>query len=291
MFFDELSFKNFILQGTNRKDFIISELKKNGIECYVMPVENKNHIYVKFPSSCYNPEYRIKTVIAHYDIVSGSPGANDNSFAVFTLIEFAKFLNETKGAHNIRLIFTDGEEFSGCIKNQGSFALASLFKKLSITKDFIFVFDCMGRGNIPVLAKSSFSPGISKKFYREFSTLENCAKSLLYSANSKYLVLPVPYSDNAGFLANGLFSCAVTMLPENEANLFMYNLMKNPLLEDYVLNNRKKLSKDECDFFKNLIPETWKKFHTQNDDFSSLTLESFSVMMRILFSLSKAVFL
>ena len=95
MFFDEVSFKKFILPGTNRKDFILSELKRNGIECYVMPVENKNHIYVKFPQSSYNPEYRIKTVIAHYDIVFESPGANDNSFAVFALMEFAKFLNET----------------------------------------------------------------------------------------------------------------------------------------------------------------------------------------------------
>ncbi len=106
-----------------------------------------------------------------------------------------------------------------------------------------------------------------------------------------YLVLPVPYSNNAGFIANGLFSCAITMLPENEANLFMYNLMKNPFLEDYVLNNRKNLSKEECDFFKKLIPKTWNFFHTQNDDFSSLTLESFSVMMRILFSLSQAAFI
>ncbi len=174
MFFDEVSFKKFILPGTNRKDFILSELKRNGIECYVMPVENKNHIYVKFPQSSYNPEYRIKTVIAHYDIVFESPGANDNSFAVFALMEFAKFLNETKFPHNIRLIFTDGEEFSGSVKNQGAFALAALFKKLSITKDYIFVFDCMGRGNIPILAKTVFSPKVSKNFYREFLTLENC---------------------------------------------------------------------------------------------------------------------
>ena len=81
------------------------------------------------------------------------------------------------------------------------------------------------------------------------------------------------------------------MLPENEANLFMYNLMKNPFLEDYVLNNRKNFSKEECNFFKKLIPKTWNFFHTQNDDFSSLTLESFSVMMRILFSLSQAAFI
>ena len=70
------------------------------------------------------------------------------------------------------------------------------------------------------------------------------------------------------------------MLPENEANLFMYNLMKNPFLEDYVLNNRKNLSKEECDFFKKLIPKTWNFFHTQNDDFYSLTLESFTFYSR-----------
>ena len=53
----------------------------------------------------------------------------------------------------------------------------------------------------------------------------------------------------------------------------------------------KNFSKEECNFFKKLIPKTWNFFHTQNDDFSSLTLESFSVMMRILFSLSQAAFI
>lgn len=289
MNFNTELFKKFISLECNRKDFITYELKKQNINFAILPVENKNHIYVIFPQSCYNPEYKIKTVIAHYDRIPNTFGANDNSFAVFTLLNFAKFLNNPNFCHNIRLIFTDGEEFSeGGVENQGSFSLAKTFRRLKITEDFIFVFDCMGRGNVPILAKNLNLNTKNSKFLKNQKILEDFTKKIISSANGKNLILPIPYSDNAGFLAQGLNSTLITMLPEDEANILLINLFKNPKLEDYILNNIKNLSEEEKSFYESQIPSTWKLFHTLDDNFSSLNLDSYEIFIKILVELAKS---
>ena len=75
------AFKDFIAPDCDRAAFIQNFLKAAGLESPVMQMEGKNHIYVKFPQNHYNPTFRIKTVIAHYDRIG--LGANDNSAAVF----------------------------------------------------------------------------------------------------------------------------------------------------------------------------------------------------------------
>ena len=151
-------FQQFIAADCNRALFIQNYLKKYGIKAPIMPIDGKNHIYVTFPLNQYNPAFKIKTVIAHYDRVPDSPGANDNSAAVFMMMEWAVRLKKIAGFHNIRMIFTDGEELgSSGVNQQGAFALAALFKKLGITNDDIFVLDCMGRGNIPIICETNIS--------------------------------------------------------------------------------------------------------------------------------------
>ena len=108
--FDVSNFLQFISPQCDRKSFIINYLRNNGVKAVVMPIENKNHIYVVFPKESYNPSYKIKTVLIHYDRVENSPGANDNSIAVFLAMEWACRLNKITDFHNVRLIFTDGEE-------------------------------------------------------------------------------------------------------------------------------------------------------------------------------------
>ena len=145
------AFKDFISPDCDRAAFIQNYLRAAGVETRIMPMEGKNHIYVQFPQSQYNPMFRIKTVIAHYDRIG--IGANDNSAAVFYLMEWA--LRQAQGPHgegqgprvdgqsqhNIRLIFTDGEELGAQgIKQQGAFPLAQVFRRLGITNDDIFVF-------------------------------------------------------------------------------------------------------------------------------------------------------
>ncbi len=278
-------YKKFLEPQTNRRDFILSWLSARGVKTAVMPIDGHEHIYVVFPKESYSPLFKIKTVIAHYDIFPGSPGANDNTSSVFCLMNWAVWLFNSGIQHNVRLIFTDGEEIASGNKDvsfQGAFGLANVFKRLSITDDDVYVFDCVGRGSVPVLSKSFVPKNAGQKFKKNFFSLESRVSRILRSScEGKFVSLPVPYSDNAGFLAHGIAAVAVTMLPVDEANEYMFNLVRFPQLEDFVLN-RKIPADSEKSFFQKMIPPTWQKFHTMQDNFSSLTEESFLLMERIL---------
>ena len=280
------SFKDFIAQNCDRTAFIQSYLTTAGLEAPIMQMEGKNHIYVKFPQNQYNPTFRIKTVIAHYDRFPGSPGANDNSAAVFCLMEWARMLAkntvvecsvpERSGSraeprdrriesitqfHNIRLIFTDGEELgaAGGVSQQGAFPLAQVFRRLGITNDDIYVFDCMGRGDVPILTQPILPHKTPARFIKEFSALEQRAANLLQaSANGRWFSLPCNYSDNASFIANGIPAVAITMLPSSEVTLATQGIQ----------------------------PQTWQLLHTPQDNLDSLTPQSFEIFYNILNNLA-----
>ncbi len=270
------SFKEFIAPDCDRAAFIQNYLRSAGLEAPVLQMEGKNHIYVKFAQNQYNPAFRIKTVIAHYDRIG--IGANDNSAAVFCLMEWAVKLAksavvecsqngriETTAAyakfHNIRLIFTDGEELgaAGGVSEQGAFPLAQVFRRLGIVNDDIFVFDCMGRGDVPILTQTILPPKTPARFVKDFSALEQRAANLLQaSANGRWFCLPCNYSDNASFIANGIPAVAITMLPSAEVTAVTQGLQ----------------------------PQTWKNLHTLQDNLASLTPQSFEIFYNILNNLA-----
>ena len=303
-------FKEFISPTCNRLQFIQDYLKAGGLDSSIMSMQGKNHIYVKFPKNQYNPMFKIKTVIAHYDRIG--IGANDNSAAVFWLMEWAisRMISATpvttptqvttltqvatsapvatstqiaasslaatvtpvatsssspvatNSFHNIRLIFTDGEELgeTGGVEEQGAFPLAKMFRKLGITNDDIYVFDCMGRGDVPILAQAKISPNVPTSFLTSYSQLEERTKKILQSvSNGKWFTLPVNYSDNASFIANGIPAVAITMLPSNEVQQVL----------------------------KNEVPQTWKDLHTEQDNFESLTPQANEIFFKILNSLAQ----
>ena len=254
------SFKDFIAPDCDRAAFIQNYLKATGLEAPVLQMEGKNHIYVKFPQSQYNPTFRIKTVIAHYDRIG--IGANDNSAAVFCLLEWAAQLARLSPSvfHNIRLIFTDGEELGAAgVAEQGAFPLAQVFRRLGITNDDIFVFDCMGRGDVPVLTQTILPPKALVRFVKDFSALEQRAASLLQaSANGRWFSLPCNYSDNASFIANGIPAVAITMLPSAEVSAATQGIQ----------------------------PQTWQLLHTPGDNLTSLTPHSFEIFHNILNNLT-----
>ena len=264
-------FNDFIASDCDRVAFIQKYLNKAGLEAPVLKMEGKNHIYVKFPQNQYNPIFRIKTVIAHYDRIG--IGANDNSAAVFCLLEWAVKLAkstvlepvEKNSArtqfHNIRLIFTDGEELGAAagVSEQGAFPLAQVFRRLGITSDDIFVFDCMGRGDVPILIQTILPQKATVRFIKDFSALEQRAANLLQaSANGRWFSLPCNYSDNASFIANGIPAVAITMLPSQEVTA--------------ATRGEK--------------PLTWQLLHTPGDNLTSLTPQSFEIFYNILNNLA-----
>ena len=257
------AFNDFISPNCDRARFIQDYLKAGGLDSTIISLQGKNHIYVKFPAQQYNPMFRIKTVIAHYDRIG--IGANDNSAAVFCLMEWARSvaLRQVQGPqeHNIRLIFTDGEELGeqGGVHQQGAFPLAQTFRKLGITNDDIYVFDCMGRGDVPILAQAKIPPNVPTQFLTQYSKLEERTKKILQSvSNGKWFTLPVNYSDNASFIANGLPAVAITMLPSEEVQ--------------QVLNGQ--------------TPKTWTNLHTPQDNLSSLNQAAFEICYKIINALA-----
>ena len=286
-------FSEYIADDCDRCAFIRSYLTERGVESIVMPVAGKNHIYVKFPTSQYNPQFRIKTVIAHYDRTPGSPGANDNSAANFCLMDWAERLQNRSDFHNVRLLFSDGEEFaSGGVACQGAFSLASLFKRLGITNDDVYVFDCMGRGMIPILRKTILPLAAPYGLRTRFAALEDRAEELLRrSASRRWLTLPFAYSDNAGFIACGIPAVAVTMLPEDEANAYLAALIKEKSLENYIVNHTVDAksdaeSKEKLLKLQSMVPRTWRLINTKNDTERTLTPESLTVFASILDALA-----
>ena len=256
------AFKDFISPSCDRARFIQEYLKAGGLDSSIISLEGKNHIYVKFPRQQYNPMFRIKTVIAHYDRIG--IGANDNSAAVFTLMEWARSRvvpELVEGQHNIRLIFTDGEELGeqGGVAQQGAFPLAQMFKRLGITNDAIYVFDCMGRGDVPILSQTVIPPQVPTQYLKNYSQLEARAKQVLQLSSSKFFCLPCSLSDNASFIANGIPAVAITMLPSDEVPL--------------VLEGK--------------TPPTWQSFHTPADNIDFLTPASFEIFFNILNNLAQ----
>lgn len=298
MAFPPVGFSDYIAPNCDRKKFIEAYLAERGVDTVTISLAGKNHIYVKFPTSHYNPLFKFKTIIAHYDRVKDSPGANDNSAADFCLMDLAVRISRqydslsSEGAfHNVRIVFTDGEELGyGGVAEQGAFSLAQLFKKFGMRNDDIFVFDCMGRGTVPVLGKNIFNVLPPLEFQKRLDSLEKRAENILReSCRGRWLSLPLSYSDNAGFMAVGFPAVAITMLPEHEADSYMKALIKEKKLEAYVMR------RDDAGCFGNtreaenerrrlnaLLPNTWQYLHTKYDNAESISPESFELTAKIL---------
>lgn len=284
-------FQEYISPDCNRLAFLQNYLHEGGVDTAVIDLSGRKHLFVNFPSSSYNPQFKIKTFICHYDRVKDSPGANDNSAANFALADFAVNLFRSKTFHNVRMIFTDGEEFGEeGVKGQGAFALAELFRKLGIRNDDVYVFDACGRGDVAVLARAGIDSAPGGSFRKSLLNLYERTSLILKSASpEKWMSLPVPYSDNAGFLACGIPAVAITFLPVAEAGAYYKELMKDKNLEKAVMNCRIDENSDsKIDLsiqkfkFQEKMPVTWRMFHTECDNLLSLTPESFELLKVIL---------
>lgn len=288
--FDLESFSQFISPDADRGAFIQNYLLGRGVQSAVINVDGRRHIYAKFHPSGYSANFRIKTLIAHYDRFSeegkiATPGANDNSSSVFCLMDFAARLVKFKGVHNVRIFFTDGEELvsgRGGVTEQGAYKLANVIQKAGIRDEDVFVFDCVGRGTIPVLGTAAVSNSMNAAFSKKCVALENGAKAILSSLGIGWLNLPIPYSDNAGFLASGIPAVAFTMLPGDEAQSYMLALQKIPRLSQFVRNPSLPFEENEKAALKKILPKTWQLFHTPEDNLDSLTPASFDVVAKIL---------
>ncbi|MCR4939576.1 MAG: Zn-dependent exopeptidase M28 [Treponemataceae bacterium] len=290
-------FSDFISENCDRREFLISRLKNRCIPYSLLKLDGKQHICILFPKTAYSPRFRAKTVIVHYDRAENTPGANDNSAAVFQIMDWAERLLYSGKTHNVRIILTDGEELGGMSSpdslNQGAFAIARMFRTLGIKNNDVYVLDGCGRGNIMLVSTAGKNSPGPLSFRLAFESLfKKTCDMVSAAAPGRWVKAPVPYSDNAGFLANGIPAVALTVLPSEEATLYLRNLQRDKNFENLVMTHKVAAAaadKAEELLLNEKLPLTWRMMHTQMDSIPMLTKEAFTTTGRFLDILADSV--
>jgi len=280
-------FMEFISPTADRVNLLENLLTTAGLEYNIIKVAKYRHIIVKPPVPD-QPGISPILMVAHYDRVEGSPGANDNSAGVFILIETALKLKK-KNINNWRFIFTDGEELKPgeSILAQGSYALAEGLKNSKLEKSRIFCIDTCGRGDTLVIS-STLEHLLKKeegggKLKESVMELRNMALDIARDLSmKKALLAPTPFSDDAGFFRAGLAAQTITMLPSDECILLVSELRKNSEFADILINAR--LRKNA---FKQTIPETWRSLNSAADSHLRLTPRNFKTVVNFVEALCR----
>lgn len=283
----------------NRYEFLINWLTKEEINHSVIPTGTARHIIIRLDKiRPYLKRYYVKTLVAHYDRVPGTPGANDNSAAVIQLLYSINKIKSLKYAHNIQIIFTDKEELSAeeSLVKQGAYQLAHLFLENKIDNCIFFVFDMCGIGDTLISGRAGIELLKSKydheprynKMYRDMIHFNKTLSDLFLGfRNGEYFNLNSLFSDDLGFLLNRYPAVQISVLPYSEAILMKQNLLKidesiwNQILEKGLL------SKEYRDFLQPLLPHSWNTNHSANDRVETLTDSAFEIIADFIMELAQ----
>jgi hypothetical protein len=283
-------FGEFISPHADRLGVLKKVLSELSVPFNIVSIDDSSHVFVTSDIS-----YALKTpgtcvLLAHYDRVPGSPGANDNSAAVFQLIEAAIKLHREKEKDWL-IIFTDKEEIlpNGSIRDQGSYGLAKIFYQMGSQNGRFYIFDSCGTGDtilisttVDFLLKDKEGKGIDKTR----SNIQKLRGEALLRARDnsikKILLSPTPFSDDAGFLSAGIAAQTITVLPSHEAAEIANMLRKKPQLSELLVKKGKQHIQ-ELPF----IPQTWKRLNGSGDAELFLTPEHFPQIVRFAYALCK----
>jgi len=292
-------FSYFIASKIDRYKTLLQTIEKLSLNSLVIQIEDNRHIFI-FPPGKKLPAQRGASFpfagedpyifVAHYDRVEGSPGANDNSIAVFHLLNaaniFAKF-NLSKWI----ILFTDKEEIKSgeSFEKQGSFSLAQKLKAWGLEKAKLFNFDACGTGDTLIISTitdyllgNNDNPSISK-VKDSIRVLRNHALDAAHLLRlDKVLLAPTPFCDDIGFLRAGFAAQTITMLPSEEAALYEEVLRKYPNFAKLLVSGEIKTSAE-----RRFLPQTWRNMNTPADTPDRLTPQYFNQIMNFIIELVK----
>jgi hypothetical protein len=283
-------FFEFIDPGADRYGILSSVLDELELNSAVLPIEGNRHFFV-FPKGQSLTKgggfpFRGRSPVilaAHYDRTAGSPGANDNSAAVFLLLKTALRMGKLGTSYWI-IIFTDKEELAEGegVQNQGSFTLAGHLRRGGLGDARVFIFDACGTGETLVLSsttdyllKDDQSRGIHKARQLIQALRTHALDTAHYLNLDKVLVIPTPFSDDAGFLRAGLPAQTITMLPSGEAASFASLLRNRPDFAAALISREVQQSAERF-----LIPETWRNLNGPADSHLKLTPAYYNRVIR-----------
>jgi hypothetical protein len=265
--------EEFCRPETDRRGYVIGRLKNAGIPHTELVTDPFRHVLVSFPDGCYRDRNTVKVCTAHYDRVPGSPGANDNGAAVLQLLDFAERLARKDITHNIRILFTDGEELedSQSFTDQGAYFLGKALAG-HLDRPWVFcVFDMCGIGTAPVW---SFA---SRKVHPVFKA--RFAELILRHTSGRDRESPILFSDNAGLALAGHPAVLVSLLPDGEAEDFIRNA---PSLDSAPGDGGGKSVGEWAAALRRCVPPAWSTAHSPHDLPEDLEERSFSRMERLL---------
>jgi hypothetical protein len=223
-------------------------------------------------------------MVAHYDRAAGSPGANDNSAAVFMLLEAALKLRE-KNLRNALIVFTDKEELAPGegIREQGSYGLAVRLRETILKDCRYYIFDACGTGDtlvISTMADHLMKREAGHEAARRRQTVKALRDGALQTARQmgmeKVLLAPTPFSDDAGFLRAGLAAQTITMLPSAEASGLASLLRAKPEFIDALVSREALIATR----LEPLLPETWRGLNGPGDGAERLTPKHYGLVVK-----------
>ncbi|MCL2007891.1 MAG: M28 family metallopeptidase [Treponema sp.] len=277
-------FMEFISPNANRFSIITGLLEEALLTFRVFEADGNRHIIVSPEADDKNYLNRPPPTIlvAHYDRVDGSPGANDNSAGVFLLLETGLRFKKA-GNKNWIIIFSDKEELKPGegLNAQGAFALASMLKNLGMENSRIFCFDACGTGDTLVISSTiehllKNEKGKEKQL-KSIIDLRNYALKIARDLNmAKVILAPTLFSDDAGFFMGGLAAQTITMLPEAESSQLAAQLRKNTRFANSLINAELRRSNNK----PASIPQTWKSLNSPKDSHFRLTPKNFKTVVR-----------
>jgi len=273
-------FREFIAPDANR--FAVLKKVIDGVKLgyRILTVDGNRHFIITAPKAENELRRRTTILAAHYDRASGSPGANDNSAAVFILIETALKLTEEKTG-SWMVIFTDREELEGgdTLQDQGSYSLAAGLRDTGLENSRVYNFDACGTGDTLIISTTAEKLLKNENSGMIRASIKELQEYALAAARNlgmmKVLLLPTPFSNDAGFLRAGIAAQTITVLPSNECADYVSALRRNPDLADAILLQQTRINAGQ-----RIIPETWRVLNSPSDSHLRLTPRHYRITQR-----------
>ncbi len=273
-------FAEFLAPDADRFSLLFGMLKNAGLEPAAAEIAGSRHIVLAPRGRAPGRPKKAQVLLAHYDRARGTPGANDNSAAVFQLAAAARRLGDADGW---LIVFTDREEAASAdgARGQGAYALAEGFKAIGLGDSDFFIFDACGRGDTIIVSTTvdALAQGADATRRRARDLRLRALEAGRIAAGGRILLAPTPFSDDAGFLAAGLAAQTITVLSSAEAAALARALRSKQELALALVDRsaREVVPPKALDAF---MPETWKALHGPRDRADSLTPSAFPIMER-----------
>ena len=196
---------------------------------------------------------------AHFDVISGSPGANDDASGIAILIDVIEKIKKLKLKNKVRIIFFDDEEI-------GRFGSISYIKKYGL-KDLIAVYhlelcgygDAVGLWPITKINENSHALKIIEEVLKQ--------KSIYFE---KVGQLPAFWGDDLSFRNAGFkHALCITVAPKEDKDA----------IKRFVKSNVVKII---FDFYAGRIPKMFQLYHSPEDKSEYLSEKTLKVVSDVL---------